>query len=109
MLKMAVIRFAQHSGTVQDVALTEGSNLMELARTHAVPGIDGDCGGSCACGTCHVVVDAAWAARLAPPNAEEERMLSMADDRQPHSRLACQIIATEALDGLCVQVPEHQF
>ena len=106
---MAIIRYAQHGGSSQDVALTEGSNLMELARTNAVPGIDGDCGGSCACGTCHVIVDAAWAARLAAPNSEEERLLSMVVDRQPTSRLACQIIATEALDGLCLQVPEHQF
>ena len=106
---MAIIRFAQHGGSTQDVSLTEGSNLMDLARANAVPGIDGDCGGSCACGTCHVIVDAAWAARLAPPNAEEQQILSMAVDRQPHSRLACQIIATAALDGLRVQVPEHQF
>ncbi len=106
---MAIIRFVQHTGSIQDVPLTEGSNLMDLARANAVPGIDGDCGGSCACGTCHVIVDAAWAARLAPPNAEEERMLSMTVDRQPHSRLACQIIATAAFDGLRLQVPEHQF
>lgn len=106
---MAVIRYTQHTGSTQDVPLSEGSNLMDLARANAVPGIDGDCGGSCACGTCHVIVDAAWAARLAPPNAEEERLLSMAVDRQPHSRLACQIIATAALDGLRLQVPEHQF
>lgn len=106
---MAIIRYAQHTGSTQDVPLSEGSNLMDLARAHAVPGIDGDCGGSCACGTCHVIVDAAWAARLAPPNAEEERMLSMVVDRQPTSRLACQITATAALDGLRLQVPEHQF
>lgn len=106
---MAIIRFAQHGGSTQDVPLTEGSNLMDLARANAVPGIDGDCGGSCACGTCHVIVDAAWFARLAPPNAEEDRMLSMAVDRQPTSRLACQITATAALDGLLLQVPEHQF
>jgi len=106
---MAVIRFAQHSGTTQDVPITEGSNLMGLARANGVRGIDGDCGGSCACGTCHVIVDAAWAAKLGPRNAEEERMLSMMDDRKPHSRLACQILATTALDGLRVQVPEHQF
>lgn len=106
---MAIIRFAQHGGSSQDVSLIEGSNLMELARRHAVPGIDGDCGGSCACGTCHVIVDAAWSARLAAPNAEESRMLSMVVDRQPTSRLACQIIATAALDGLRLQVPEHQF
>eukprot|EP01034_Spumella_vulgaris_P012711 gene12711-16187_t len=74
---MAVIRYTQHTGSTQDVPLSEGSNLMDLARANTVPGIDGDCGGSCACGTCHVIVDAAWAAKLAPPNSEEERLLSM--------------------------------
>lgn len=106
---MAVIRFVQHNGVTQDVPLTEGCNLMDLARDNGVPGIDGDCGGSCACGTCHVVVDAAWAAKLGPRNADEEQMLSMTPDAQPHSRLACQIVATAAMDGLSVQVPEHQF
>lgn len=106
---MPFIRFVQHSGVTQDVPLTEGSNLMELARAGSVPGIDGDCGGSCACGTCHVVVDAAWAAKLGPCNEDETRMLSMTPDCQPHSRLACQIVATAAMDGLSVQVPEHQF
>ena len=106
---MAIIRYTQHGGSSQDVPLTEGSNLMDLARANAVPGIDGDCGGSCACGTCHVIVDAAWFARLAPPNVEEDRMLSMIVDRHPTSRLACQITATDALDGLLLQVPEHQF
>ena len=106
---MAIIRFVQHTGTAHDVPLSEGTNLMERARANRVPGIDGDCGGSCACGTCHVVVDAAWAGRLAPIGAEEAQMLDMSVDRKPHSRLACQIIATAALDGLCVTVPEHQF
>lgn len=106
---MAIIRFMQHTGTTQDVPITEGTNLMELARANRVPGIDGDCGGSCACGTCHVVVDAAWAGKVGPIGDEEERMLDMSVDRQPHSRLACQIIATAALDGLAVRVPEHQF
>lgn len=106
---MAVIRFTQHTGASLDVPLVEGSNLMELARAHRVPGIDGDCGGNCACGTCHVIVDTAWAARLTPPNEEEARLLSMTPESHPHSRLACQILATEAMDGLCVQVPELQY
>jgi len=106
---MAIIRFAQHTGTEQDVCIIEGSSLMDLARAHSVPGIDGDCGGSCACGTCHVIVDAAWAAKVGPRNEEEERMLSMVPACHVHSRLACQIRATAALDGLRVQIPEHQF
>lgn len=106
---MAIIRFSQHTGTIHEVPISEGSNLMELARAHGVPGIDGDCGGSCACGTCHVIVDPVWAAKLDPRSEEEERMLGMTDDPQPTSRLACQLRATAALDGLLVQVPENQF
>lgn len=106
---MAIIRYTQHGGGTQDVPITDGINLMELARANGVPGIDGDCGGSCACGTCHVFVDAAWTAKLEPIGPEEEQMLAMSTDRRPNSRLACQIRATAALDGLRLQVPEHQF
>lgn len=106
---MATIHFALHDGNTMQVPVTDGSNLMELAKAHNVPGIDGDCGGSCACGTCHIVVDDAWAEKVGPVGSEEAQMLSMTVDRAPHSRLACQIQATAALDGLRVQVPEHQF
>lgn len=106
---MAIIRFAQHTGTIYEVPISEGSNLMELARAHGVPGIDGDCGGNCACGTCHVIVDPAWVEKLDPRSEEEDRMLGMTDGLQPTSRLACQLRATAALDGLLVQMPEHQF
>lgn len=106
---MAKIQFTLHDGTKNEVALEEGVSLMEHARSNNVRGIDGDCGGCAACGTCHIVVDAAWAARVSPAGEEEARMLDMIVDRQPHSRLACQIVATAALDGLTVEVPEHQF
>lgn len=106
---MAKIQFRQHDGTTADVALDDGVSLMEHARSNAVRGIDGDCGGCCACGTCHIIVDAAWANKVTPVGDEEARMLDMIEDRQPHSRLACQIIASAALDGLVVEVPEHQF
>ncbi|MDP9141134.1 MAG: (2Fe-2S)-binding protein [Pseudomonadota bacterium] len=106
---MAKIKFTQHDGTKCEVGLEEGLSLMEHARSNGVRGIDGDCGGCCACGTCHIIVDAGWAAKVSPVGEEEERMLDMTGDRQPHSRLACQIIATAELDGLTVKVPEHQF
>jgi len=106
---MAKIQFTQHDGAKCEVDLEEGLSLMDHARLKSVRGIDGDCGGNCACGTCHIIVSAAWAAKVSPVGEEEERMLDMIEDRHPHSRLACQIIATAELDGLTVEVPEHQF
>ena len=87
-----------------DVA--EGSNLMLAATFEGVPGIDGDCGGCLSCATCHVLVDAAWAARVGPPDSDESSMLdSTPAPRQAHSRLSCQILASPALDGLVLHVP----
>lgn len=106
---MATIQFALHTGDTIAVPVTEDSSLMELAKAHNVPGIDGDCGGCCACGTCHVIVDPAWVGKIAAIDKDEAQVLGMNVDRQPHSRLACQILATTALDGLLVQVPEYQF
>lgn len=106
---MGKIYFVTHDGKSHEAAIIEGLSLMQIATSNTVPGIDGDCGGCSACGTCHVIVDAAWAAQLGPRNSEEEQMLSMTPECQPHSRLACQIRATKELDGLRVQVPEHQF
>jgi 2Fe-2S ferredoxin len=87
-----------------DVA--SGSNLMLAATFEGVPGIDGDCGGCLSCATCHVVVDAAWVARVGAAGDDENAMLdSTPAPRQPHSRLSCQIIASPALDGLLLHVP----
>ena len=87
-----------------DVA--EGSNLMLAAAFEGVPGIDGDCGGCLSCATCHVVVDADWAARVGPAAGDEHGLLdSTAALRQAHSRLSCQILASPALDGLILHVP----
>ncbi|SFF57062.1 ferredoxin, 2Fe-2S [Fontimonas thermophila] len=106
---MPAVTFVLASGAIQEVPLTEGSSLMEIAKMHAVPGIDGDCGGCCACGTCHVIVDEAWRNRLPPITSAEAQMLAIHAGADPGSRLACQIPATAALDGLRVRVPDHQF
>ena len=71
-------------------------------------GIDADCGGMCACATCHVFVDPAWAGRLDPPSGQEEEMLNFTAERRETSRLACQVTVTDALDGLTVTMPEGQ-
>ena len=81
---------------------------MENAVKHSVPGIDAECGGACACATCHVYVDDAWAAAAGKPEAMEEDMLDFAHEPRENSRLSCQIMVTDALDGLVVHVPERQ-
>lgn len=83
-------------------------SVMQGAVMNDVPGIDADCGGSCACGTCHVYVDAAWIKRL-PPMLEAERdMLRLSSRVQENSRLSCQLKVSAALDGLVVKTPESQ-
>ncbi len=96
-------------GDAVTVTALPGSTVMHAAKSHGVAGIEGQCGGSCACATCHVMVDEAFADRLPPPSAGEILMLgNVASPRQPSSRLACQIILTQALDGLIVRMPEYQ-
>jgi 2Fe-2S ferredoxin len=88
----------------EDVA--DGDNLMDAAQFAAVPGIDGACGGNLSCATCHVVVDAAWAARCPPAGDVESVMLdAVTSPRQPHSRLSCRLQAGAALDGVVLRVP----
>ena len=107
---MPKVTFIEHSGTSRTVNATSGSSLMQAAMDNSVPGIDADCSGSCACGTCHVMVDAAWVQAVGNPGEMEEAMFCpMRPDRTAHSRLACQIVVDEALDGLVVRLPEHQM
>ena len=81
---------------------------MEAAVKNSVPGIDADCGGACACATCHVYVDAAWTDKVGERGNLEESMLGFADTAEPTSRLACQIKLTDQLDGLVVRLPKAQ-
>ena len=85
-----------------------GRSLMEAARANNVAGIHGDCGGTCACATCHVYIDPAWAAATGAPDDIEDALLDMVDSRQGNSRLSCQIKVTEELDGLVVNMPASQ-
>ncbi len=105
---MPKITFIQPDGSQQTVEAPIGWSVMEAAVKHLVPGIDADCGGACACATCHVYVDPAWLAAL-PPKAEmEETMLDFAQAVAPNSRLSCQVRVTSELDGLIVRVPVAQ-
>ncbi|CAN5215132.1 MAG: 2Fe-2S iron-sulfur cluster-binding protein [Nocardioides sp.] len=106
---MAVVTFVSHDGETYEASLEEGHSLMQVATNNAVPGIDGDCGGEAACGTCHVVVDPQWSDRVGLSGPDEEQMLAMNPERQPTSRLSCQIPASSSLDGLTVHLPEFQM
>ena len=86
----------------------EGRPGVHRVVINGVPGIDGDCGGICACATCHVYVDPAWLDKLPPKQEMEETMLDFAQDVRPNSRLSCQITVTPALDGLVVRTPKSQ-
>ena len=105
---MPKVTFIEADGKEHVVEAPNGWSLMEAAVKARVPGIDADCGGCCACATCHVYVDPAWEARL-PPKAEmEEAMLDFALLRAPNSRLSCQIKVSADMDGLVVTVPVSQ-
>lgn len=106
---MGTIHFVEHDGTSHDVDLVEGESLMQLATSNGVPGIDGDCGGEASCGTCHVIVDEAWVARTGTRSDDEHQMIEMSPECAPSSRLACQLKASEDLDGLTVRLPEFQM
>lgn len=107
---MPKITYIEHSGREHQVDVPLGLSVMRGAVTNNVPGIDADCGGECACATCHVYVEEPWLSRIGTPapGSLEASMLSFAAVSQPNSRLSCQIEVTEALDGLIVRMPEGQ-
>ncbi len=105
---MAKITFIEHDGTEHVVDAQAGVTVMEAAIRNMVPGIDADCGGACACATCHVYVDEAWTEKTGERSSMEESMLDFASDVKATSRLSCQIRVTEDLDGLVVRTPEQQ-
>ena len=105
---MAKISFVDHSGESRTIEVESGATVMEAAIRNAIPGIEAECGGACACATCHVYVDAAWQEKVGAPTPMEEDMLDFGYDVKPNSRLSCQIKVTDALDGLIVTTPERQ-
>lgn len=107
---MAKITYVEFNGTEHVVDVPDGLTVMEGARDNAIPGIEADCGGACACSTCHVYVDAAWTDKLPPKDAMEEDMLDFAfSPDSERSRLTCQLKVSAALDGLKVYMPEKQI
>ena len=105
---MAKITYIEHDGTEHVIDVKNGLTVMEGAVKNNVPGIDADCGGACACATCHVYLDPAFTEIVGEPEPMEEDMLDFAYDVRPNSRLSCQIRVRDALDGLIVTTPEKQ-
>ncbi len=106
---MGKITFVEHDNTVHVAEFEAGASLMQIAVDNAIPGIDGDCGGECACGTCHVIVADEWFDRTGAPGKDEQQMLEMTPERAKTSRLGCQVKTTEAMDGMTVRLPEFQM
>ena len=106
---MTTINYIEPSGRSVEVDVPDGWSLMQGATANGVDGIVGECGGSCACATCHCYVSEALAARLPPPAAGEIDMLAnVVAERRPTSRLACQIKVSAALEGATIELPEYQ-
>jgi ferredoxin, 2Fe-2S len=105
---MPKVTFIQPDGTKQTVEIPLGWSVMEGAVRNQVPGIDADCGGACACATCHVQVEAEWLAKLPEKSEMEETMLDFAQSPAANSRLSCQLRMSSELEGLTVRVPPSQ-
>ena len=107
---MPKITYKDHQGTSKTIEVENGLSVMEGAIQKEIPGIDADCGGACACSTCHVYVHPDWVEKLPAREPMEEDMLDFAYEPDPvRSRLTCQLKVTDALDGLVVQMPEKQI
>lgn len=105
---MPKITYIDHTGAEYHVEVETGQTVMQGAVGNNVPGIDADCGGQCACATCHVYIPEAWLAQVGSPGDQEAGMLEAATDTRSNSRLSCQIVVTDELEGLIVKLPEKQ-
>ena len=105
---MAKITYIEHNGTSHTFDVANGLTVMEGAVQNNIPGIDADCGGSCACATCHVYVDEKWSTKIPKKESAEQDMLDVAFEPNKFSRLSCQISITDELDGLVVKMPSKQ-
>jgi|TARA_B110000977_G_scaffold191134_1_gene262848 2Fe-2S ferredoxin len=106
---MTTIKYIEHNGKEHLVDVSNGLTVMEGAIKNKVPGIDADCGGACACATCHVYVSNDWVEKLSSKEDSEEDMLDFAFEVKKNSRLSCQITVSDELEGLVINLPEKQF
>lgn len=106
---MPQVVYVQHNGLERRIEVPEGKSIMRGAVENNVRGIEAICGGDCACGTCHVYVDTQYLGKLAPPRDDEDALLyCVAAERKANSRLSCQIVMTNELDGITVHLPSAQ-
>lgn len=105
---MSKVKYIDVDGECSEYDVANGLSVMEGAVANGVAGILAICGGSCACSTCHAYIDEAWIERVGPPNEIEESTLELTMDRRPQSRLTCQIVMSDELDGLIVQVADNE-
>lgn len=105
---MIKIKYVEANGTEHRVQAEAGASVMEVAVANNIPGIDADCGGLCACGTCHVYIDPPWFETMPSPKHDELEMLNFAAGAEQTSRLSCQIRLGEGHDGIVVRMPAGQ-
>ena len=105
---MTRVTYIEFSGKQHNVDVADGNSVMQGATGNLIPGIDADCGGACACATCHVYIAPEWQTRVGAPSEMESSMLEIVDHLQPNSRLSCQVKLRPELDGLIVHLPESQ-
>ncbi len=105
---MPTIKFVSFTGQTQSIEVPDNDVLMQAAVRNGVTGIDADCGGQCACATCHVYIESPWYEMLEPMGETEDQMLELANERRSTSRLSCQVKVSAKLDGMVVNTPEGQ-
>jgi len=106
---MGNITFIEKNGEQHLVAISEDQSLMQMAMDNDIPGVDADCGGQCACGTCHVIIEDKWFSKIGHVSDTETQMLEMTPEQAKTSRLSCQISVTQEMDGMVVRLPEFQM
>lgn len=106
---MPIINYVQPDGSSQEIHVENGATVMQGAVDNMVEGILADCGGTCSCATCHCYVADDWKDKIGQPDDTEQDMLEFVVEPKPNSRLSCQIVVSDELDGLVVQVPESQI
>ena len=105
---MPKVTYIEYNGKQHEVEVEKGLSIMEGAIQNGIPGIDGDCGGACACATCHVYVKEEWLDKLVDQNESEKDMLDFAFETKSNSRLSCQLMLDDKHNGIVVNLPEKQ-
>lgn len=106
---MPLINYIEPNGAIREIEVASGASVMQGAADNLVEGIVAECGGACSCATCHIYIEEAWVDKVGEPGEIEKQMLDCVVDPQPSSRLSCQVIVSDALDGLVVKIPVSQY